>query len=52
MMNTGKIFGFGSNGAGEVHGDTVVISKNGKSIDMSKREITDMIIKLGICKRK
>lgn len=47
-----KFYGFGRNGTVEVHGNTVVISKNGSSVEMSKQELVDILIKMGMAKKK
>lgn len=47
-----KFYGFGTNGTAEVYGDTVIISKGGKSIEMTKRELADILIKIGVAKKR
>lgn len=42
-----KIYGFGENGAIEVHGDMIVITKKGKSVEITKNEFVDILKKIG-----
>lgn len=47
-----KFYGFGTNGTVEVYGSTVVINKNGRSVEMTKKELVDILLKLGIAKKR
>ena len=43
-----KMIGFGSNGALEIFGNDVTISKSGKSVTISKDELKTIVKKSGI----
>jgi hypothetical protein len=43
-----RFIGFGKNGAVEIHGNTVVISKNGKSVELTKEELRSIVKKVGL----
>lgn len=47
-----KFVGFGNNGTVETHGDTIVINKNGKSVELTKKELIGIILKLGLGKQR
>jgi len=45
-----KFVGFGSNGTAELHGKDLIISKNGHSVEITKKELVDILKKLGMVK--
>lgn len=47
-----KMYGFGKNGTVEVYGSSVIINKNGRSVEMTKQELIDILLKLGVAKKK
>jgi len=47
-----KMYGFGTNGIIEMFGDDVTISKNGKSVQITKKELISILLKLGLTKKR